>query len=78
VFGGGTSWLLNNPFSPRLLKKVQMQGGDPKAERGVLEVRRSECQGEATPQMSLFQQPVSDLCVPSQKGLFLDRLHWHR
>jgi hypothetical protein len=52
-----------------------MQGGEPKAERGVLEVRRSECQGEATPQMSLFQQPVSDLCVPSQKGLFFERLH---
>jgi len=54
VFCGGTSRLLNNPFSPRLLKKVQMQGGEPKAERGVLEVRRSECQGEATPQMSFF------------------------
>ena len=37
-----------------LLKKVQMQGGRPKAERGVLEVRRSECRAKPTPQMGLF------------------------
>ena len=35
-----------------------MQGGALKPERGVLEVRRSEWQGETTPQMGLFQQPV--------------------
>jgi len=50
--------MLKNPFFPRLLKKVQMQGGTPKAERGVLEVRRSEWQGAPTPQMGLFQQPA--------------------
>jgi hypothetical protein len=36
------SRVLKNPFSPRLLKKIQMQGGTLKPERGVLEVRRSE------------------------------------
>jgi len=46
-----------NSFEPRLLKKVQMQGGVLKPERGVLEVRRSEWQGATTPQMGLFQQP---------------------
>jgi len=40
--------MLINSFSPRLLKKVQIQGAAPQAERGVLEVRRSECQGAAT------------------------------
>ena len=48
----------NSQLSPRLLKKVQMQGGTPKAERGVLEVRRSERRGGPTPQMGLFQQSV--------------------
>jgi hypothetical protein len=33
---------------PRLVKKVQIQGDAPQAERGVLEVRRSECQGAGT------------------------------
>jgi hypothetical protein len=42
----------------RLLKKVQLQGGTLKPERGVLEVRRSEWQGAPTPQMGLFQQPA--------------------
>jgi hypothetical protein len=37
-----------------------MQGDTPEAERGVLEVRRSECRGEPTPQMGLFQQPAPD------------------
>jgi len=36
-----------------------MQGGTPKAERGVLEVRRSEWRGGPTPQMGVFQQPVT-------------------
>ena len=50
--------MLNSSLSPRLLKKVQMQGGSPEAERGVLEVRRSECRGKPTPQVGLFEQPV--------------------
>jgi hypothetical protein len=50
--------LVENRLSPRLLKKVQMQGGTPKAERGVLEVRRSEWRGGPTQQMGLFQQPA--------------------
>ena len=49
--------MLKNSVLPRLLKKVQMQGGTPKPERGVLEVRRSEWRGGPTPQMGLFQQP---------------------
>jgi len=52
--------MLKSLFTPRLLKKVQMQGGAPQAERGVLEVRRSERRGATTPQMGLFQQPASD------------------
>jgi hypothetical protein len=50
--------MLKNSFSLRLLKKAQMQGGTPEAERGVLEVRRSECRGGSTLQMGLFQQPA--------------------
>jgi hypothetical protein len=53
--------MLKNTLSLRLLKKAQMQGGGPTAERGVLEVRRSECRGErgtqpkaGSPQMGLF------------------------
>ena len=49
--------LLKNQHVPRLLKKAQMQGGTPQAERGVLDVRRSECRGGPTQQMGLFQQP---------------------
>jgi hypothetical protein len=41
-------------LSPRLLKKIQMQGGVPKAERDVLEVCRSERRGTSTPQVGLF------------------------
>src|SRR5512142_1403978 len=50
-----------NSSSPRLRKKVQVQGGTPMAERGVLEVRRSEWRGargthpeDGSPQMGLF------------------------
>jgi hypothetical protein len=52
------SWANQNlkTFLLRLLKKVQMQGGTLKPERGVLEVRRSEWQGGPTQQMGLFQQ----------------------
>ena len=50
--------LLKNPLSPRLLKKVQMQGGAARAERGVLRVRRSDCAAAPTQQMGLFQQPA--------------------
>ena len=46
------------PLSRRPLKTVQMRGGAPKAERGVLEVRRSEWQGGPTKQMGRFQQPA--------------------
>jgi hypothetical protein len=52
---GNWSLAAEKPFSPRLLKKVQMQGGTPEPERGVLEVRRSEWRGGPTPQMGLFQ-----------------------
>ena len=45
------------PAFPRLLKKVQMQGGTRKAERGVLQVRRNERLSGPTQQMGLFQQP---------------------
>jgi len=47
--------MLKNSLLPRLLKKAQMQGGSPQAERDVLGVRRSERRGEPTPQMGLFQ-----------------------
>ena len=56
--------LQKNSLSPRLLKKVQMQGGTPKTGvptevgPGVLEVRRREWRGGPTQQMGLFQQPV--------------------
>jgi hypothetical protein len=46
-----------------------MQGGLPKAGvpsplgPGVLEVRRSECQGEPTPQVGLFQEA----CYPATR-----------
>jgi NAD(P)-dependent dehydrogenase (short-subunit alcohol dehydrogenase family) len=53
--------LLKDSLSRRLLKKIQMQGGAPQAERGVLEVRRSECRGGPTPQMGLFQQPATEV-----------------
>jgi hypothetical protein len=48
---------LKSSLSARPLKKVQLQGAAPQAERGVLEVRRSEYRGAATPQMGLFQRP---------------------
>ncbi len=44
--------------SPRLPKRVQMQGGARRAERGVLRVRRSECTSTPTPQMGPFRQPA--------------------
>ena len=50
--------MLKDPLSPRLLKKVQMQGGMRKAERGVLQVRRNECLSVPTQQMGLFEQPA--------------------
>jgi len=46
--------MLKNPSSPRLLKKVQLQGGALKPERGVLEVRCSERRGGPTQQMGHF------------------------
>jgi hypothetical protein len=55
---------LTKPGLPRLLKKVQMQGGTrraghpPQVGQGVLEVRRSECPSVPTQQMGLFQQPA--------------------
>jgi hypothetical protein len=54
--------MLKNPFRPRLLKKVQMQGGAHCgmriAECGMGEpVRRSARPSAPTPQMGLFQQP---------------------
>ena len=55
--------MLKTPFLPRLLIKAQMQGGGPTAERGVLEVRRSECRGRPTPQVGLFQQPANTCAV---------------
>jgi len=39
--------MLKNPFSPRLLKKVQMQGGAPGTHPQ-----------DGSPQMGLFQQPA--------------------
>jgi hypothetical protein len=42
----------------RLLKNVQMQGGTPQPECGVLEVRRSERPSVPTPQVDVFQPPV--------------------
>jgi len=41
--------MLKSPLFPRLFKKVQIQGGAPQAERGVLEVRRSKCRDAPTP-----------------------------
>jgi len=43
---------------------VQMQGDTPQAERGVPEVRRSECQGGSTLQMGRFQQPGYGMSGP--------------
>ena len=60
-----SSRILKNPFSPRLLKKVQMQGGAPgthpqdgcRCEAYL--VRTPQRRASApTPQMGLFQQPV--------------------
>ena len=63
----GFSGLLENPLSPRLLKKVQMQGGKRWVERGVLQVRRSEHPSAPTQQMGLFQQPArSDVRIFNQ------------
>ena len=53
--GGGASQLAENPLQPRLLKKVQMQGGAHSAGThrrwvgGVLRVRRSERASAPTP-----------------------------
>ena len=44
----------------RLLKKAQPQGAVPKAERGVLMVRRSDCQGAATPRSAFFSSLLKD------------------
>jgi hypothetical protein len=51
--------LPTDSLSPGLLKKAQMQGGAPEAERDVLAVRRSERRGAVTQQLGLFQQPVT-------------------
>ena len=62
----GTSKMLKNPVSPRLLKKVQMQGGPcsagypPQVGPGVLPVRRSERTNGPTQQMGLFQRPARE------------------
>ena len=57
------SRMLKNPFSPRLLKKVEMQGGGPGTHP------QDGCRCEAylvrTPQIGLFQQPVRRSCVVS-------------
>ena len=56
--------LPQDSFSPRLLKKVQLQGGarraghPPQVGQGVLQVRRNERPSKPTPQMGLFQQPA--------------------
>jgi superfamily I DNA/RNA helicase len=51
----------------RLPKKIQMQGGTPQSERGVLEVRRSEWRGGPTQQMGLFRQPGGEVVVVDHK-----------
>ena len=65
------SRMLKNPSSPRLLKKVQMQGGAPgthpqdgcRCEAYL--VRTPQRRASApTPQMGLFQQPARDLAPP--------------
>jgi len=50
--------LLKNSLSRRPLKKVQMQGGERKAERGVLQVRRNERLSEPTWEVGLIQRPA--------------------
>jgi len=53
-----TSRIAESSFSPRLLKKVQMQGGARSEARGVL-TGTSQRRGSApTPQMGLFQLPA--------------------
>jgi hypothetical protein len=63
--------MLKNPFSPRLLKKVQMQGGAPgthpqdgcRCEAYL--VRTPQRRASApTPQMGLFQQPAKTISKP--------------
>jgi hypothetical protein len=52
--------MLKNSFTPRLLKKVQMQGGARCEARGVL-TRTSQRRASApTRQMGLFQQPAKE------------------
>jgi hypothetical protein len=53
--------MLKDSLFGRLLKKVQMQGGPRRAERGVLQVRRSEWSSVPTQQMGPFQQPADDV-----------------
>jgi len=59
------SRMLKNPFSPRLLKKVQMQGGAPGTHPQdgcrceAYMVRTPQRRASApTPQMGLFEQPA--------------------
>jgi hypothetical protein len=51
--------MLKNPFTPRLLKKVQMQGGARCEARGVLTRTPQPRASAPTRQMGLFQQPAS-------------------
>ena len=69
--------MLKNSFSPRLLKKVQMQGGVthpsdgyPGPSEAYFAVRRNECPSAPTPQMGLFQQPASLPFPPFSRWLF--------
>jgi hypothetical protein len=49
--------MLKRSFTPRLLKKVQMQGGARFETRGVLTRTPQRRESAPTPQMGLFQQP---------------------
>ena len=50
--------MMKYSFSPRLLKKVQMQGGARCEVRGVLTGTSQHRASAPTPQMGLFQQPA--------------------
>ena len=68
---GSPNRMLKHSFTPRLLKKVQMQGGARCETRGVL-TRTSQRRASApTRQMGLFQQPAKRI-HPSrhQRGMF--------
>ena len=51
------SRILKNSYSPRQLKKVQMQGGERSEARGVLAGTSQRLGSAPTQQMGLFQQP---------------------